>query len=184
MSAPATTLSNALIHRWPTLLGVAVAILNVFGGTGREELATIIVVAASCYLAAAALGLPWMAWAAIPVAGLVVTGAELIGWNRFVVLGAVAAALVLTGLLRGVRRRPLTAQTVALLGYGAVAITALLLAPTVGLVLAALGLIGHGAWDLAHLRRPDVVSPSLAEFCVALDVPLGIAAIAVLLITA
>jgi hypothetical protein len=31
-------------------------------------------------------------------------------------------------------------------------------------------------WDLWHLRRHrDVVSPSLTEACVALDVPLGLA---------
>ena len=53
---------------------------------------------------------------------------------------------------------------------------ALLLSPGVGLVLAALTLIAHGVWDVWHLRsHRDTVSPSLAEFCVALDVPLGLA---------
>jgi hypothetical protein len=60
--------------------------------------------------------------------------------------------------------------------YGSVAVGALLLAPTVGLVVVALTLIGYGIWDLWHLRRHrDLVSPSLAEACVALDVPLGFA---------
>jgi len=54
--------------------------------------------------------------------------------------------------------------------------SALLLAPTVGLVVVALTFIGHGVWDLWHLRaHRDLVSPSLAEACVALDVPVGLA---------
>jgi len=41
-------------------------------------------------------------------------------------------------------------------------------------------LIAHGGWDLWHLRRHrDLVSPSLAEACVALDVPLGLAVLLV-----
>ena len=47
----------------------------------------------------------------------------------------------------------------------------------------ALTLIAHGAWDLWHLRRHrDLVSPSLAEACVALDVPLGLAVLVVALV--
>jgi len=44
----------------------------------------------------------------------------------------------------------------------------------VGLVLVACTLIAHGIWDVLHYRRNAVVQRSLAEFCVLLDVPLGV----------
>jgi TRAP-type C4-dicarboxylate transport system permease small subunit len=63
--------------------------------------------------------------------------------------------------------------------YGALVLVALALPPGAGLVVAALALLGHGAWDVWHLRRHrDQVSPSLAEACVALDVPAGLAVLA------
>ena len=90
--------------------------------------------------------------------------------------------------MRPARRRPPEAlsaearpsgQTAGLVAYGVLVLVALAIAPGAGLVLAALTLIGHGAWDLWHLRRHrDQVSPSLAEACVALDVPAGLAVLA------
>jgi TRAP-type C4-dicarboxylate transport system permease small subunit len=54
--------------------------------------------------------------------------------------------------------------------------------PLGALVVVALTLIAHGAWDVWHLRRHrDLVSPSLAEACIALDVPLGLAVLVVAL---
>jgi hypothetical protein len=38
-------------------------------------------------------------------------------------------------------------------------------------------LAGHGAWGVVHYRRHQVLHRSLAEFCVLLDVPLGVGAI-------
>ena len=64
-----------------------------------------------------------------------------------------------------------------------IAVGALLLAPTAGLVVVALTLVAHGIWDIWHLRRHrDLVSPSLAEACVALDVPLGLAVLVAVLV--
>ena len=55
--------------------------------------------------------------------------------------------------------------------------------PALGLVVVALTLIAHGVWDVWHLRRHrDLVSPSLAEACIALDVPLGLAVLVVALV--
>jgi hypothetical protein len=42
-------------------------------------------------------------------------------------------------------------------------------------------LVAHAVWDLVHLRRGVVVPRSLAEACISLDVPLGIAVIALAL---
>jgi hypothetical protein len=41
-------------------------------------------------------------------------------------------------------------------------------------VAAGVVLASHAVWDLVHLRSGRVVPRSLAEFCIALDVPLGL----------
>jgi len=63
---------------------------------------------------------------------------------------------------------------VALLVFGGLAVTALFLAPRLGLVLAGVVLASHAGWDVVHYRRDQVVPRSLAEFCMLLDVPLGV----------
>ncbi|WP_341720915.1 hypothetical protein QQG74_15075 [Micromonospora sp. FIMYZ51] len=165
---------SALTHRWPSLLGVATALLVLATGPDRETLATVVGVALLCYLGAAALDRPWVAWAAIPAGGLLIAASELTGLAWWAGLGVVALGLVTVGLLGRASRPALTAQTAALIGYGVLAVTSLFVAPTAGLVLSALVLIGHGAWDLLHYRRNWVVPRSLAEFCMLLDVPLGV----------
>jgi hypothetical protein len=80
-------------------------------------------------------------------------------------------------------RPALTLEVAGLLLYGSISVGALLLAPTAGLVVVAATVIAHGIWDLWHLRRHrDLVSPSLAEACVALDVPLGLAVLVAVLV--
>ncbi len=41
-------------------------------------------------------------------------------------------------------------------------------------ILIAIGLIGHGIWDLVHHARNEVVSRRYSEFCAALDFALAI----------
>jgi hypothetical protein len=62
-----------------------------------------LLVALVCYLAAAALGVRWVSCAAIPVASALVVAGALIGIEPWFVLGGVAIALVIVGL---VARRP------------------------------------------------------------------------------
>jgi hypothetical protein len=172
---PGTRLA-ALAHRWPTAVGLLAAAVMVLGGTSRESVALAVAIAATCYVAAAAFSLPWMAWAWIPLSFVVVFAAAPFGLDPLLATALSAAVLIVIGLLRAAARPAVTLETAGLLIYGAVAVGALLLAPTVGLVVAAFTLIGHGVWDLWHLRRHrDLVSPSLAEACVALDVPVGLA---------
>ena len=129
----------ALVHRWPSAVGVLAAAGLFLAGANRVSVALVVAIAATCYVAAAAFSLPWMAWAWIPLS--------------FVV--------VLAGVL--VELDPLVA--------------------TAGLVVVAVTLVAHGIWDLWHLRRHrDLVSPSLAEACVALDVPLGLAVLVAVLV--
>jgi hypothetical protein len=107
---------------------------------------------------------------------LVVAGA-LIGIKPWFVLGGVAIALVIVGLVARASRTALATQSLAFLAYGGIALIGLALSPVVGAVLASLTLMAHAVWDVIHYRRNAVVSRSLAEACIAFDVLLGLAAI-------
>lgn len=173
----------ALAHRWPSAVGLLAAVGLFLGGADRASVALVVAIAATCYLAAAAFSLPWMAWAWIPLAFAIVVAGAQVGLDPLLATAVSAAVLVVLGFLLGAARPALTLETAGLLLYGAVAVSALLLTPTAGLVVVALTLVGHGIWDLWHLRRHrDLVSPSLAEACVALDVPLGLAVLVTALV--
>jgi hypothetical protein len=166
-----------LLRRWPSLLGLAVAAVQLALDPDAETVATVITVAVLCYLGAAALRRRWVAWAGCAIFPAVVVGSQQAGLPWWLISGAVALALVITGLVLRAPRPTLTAQTLAALAYGGVAVVALFLVPHLGLVLAGVALIGHGVWDVIHYRRNQVVHRSLAEFCVLLDVPLGTGAL-------
>jgi hypothetical protein len=162
---------------------VAAAAVLLTGAADRSTVGITVAVAAICSLAAAALNRPWAAWAAIPAATVVIVVGKLLDVEPLVSLAVTAVVLVAVGLLTRVPRAALTAQSAAALVYGGLAVVGLAVAPTAGLVLVAVTLIAHGGWDLLHLRRRIVVPGSLAEACVALDVPLGLAVLATLLVT-
>jgi hypothetical protein len=175
MTTTQTRTSGGLLHRWPSVVGLLAAGFLIATGVNRESVAITLGVATLCYLGAAALNRPWVAWAAIAGGSLVVVAGELAGLTWWTAIGIVAAALVAIGLIGNVPRRALTAQTAALLGFGGLAVIALFLNPRVGMILAGLALASHAGWDLVHFRRDEVVPRSLAEFCILLDVPLGLA---------
>lgn len=168
--------------RWPSVAGLAAAGFQLATGVQPETVAITLTVAALCYLGAAALARPWVAWAGIAGGSAVVVVTEAAGFPWWAGVGAVALVLVGVGLVAGVPRSALTWQAAALVGYGGVAVTALLLAPRLGLILGGIALAAHAAWDVVHYRRNQVVPRSLAEFCVLLDVPLGVGAIVVALV--
>jgi hypothetical protein len=164
----------SVLHRWPTAVGLAAAAASLLTGASRETAAITVCVAALCYLGAAALQRPWIAWAGVLGFSLVVVAAELAGLAWWAGLGVAAVVLVAFGLLAGAPRPALTAQTAALAGFGGLAVVAVFLAPRAGMILAGLALASHAVWDVIHLRRRRVVPRSLAEACIALDVPLGL----------
>lgn len=170
---------HAAARRWPAVVGLAAAALILVGTPDREVPALVVGIAALCYLGAAALGRPWVAWALIPVLGALVTVGELLDVAWWAVVAGAAVVLLVAGLLRRAPRAPLSAQTAALVGFGGLAALALLLdAPRVGLALAGLALASHAVWDAVHLRRRQVVPRSLAEACLFLDVPAGLGFVA------
>ena len=174
--------ATALWHRWPTAVGLLAAAVALLAGGDRDTVITALFVALTCYLAAAALGRPWVAWAAVPIASVAVTIGQILDIESWMVIGTASVVLIVVGLLRRASQPALTAQSLAMLGYGGVAMIALVLVPVAGAVLASLSLIAHAIWDLIHYRRNAVVPRSLAEFCMFFDVPLG-AAVIVLVLT-
>lgn len=167
--------NGTVLRRWPTALGLIAAGASIATGASRESVGTTVAVALLCYLGAAALNRPWIAWAGIAGVSLIVTVGELAGLPWWAVCGIAAAALVVIGLVIRAPRRALTAQTAALLGFGGLAVLSVFIAPRAGMVLGGLALASHAGWDLIHYRRNVVVPRSLAEFCFFLDVPLGLA---------
>jgi hypothetical protein len=84
----------------------------------------------------------------------------------------VAAVIYLTwGTARGELddRRRLTAQTAAVLGFGAAAIAAVTAAPGTAHYVLAAGWLAHAAWDVVHHHADRVVPRWYAELCMACD---------------
>ncbi|MEE6258143.1 hypothetical protein [Plantactinospora sonchi] len=164
----------AILHRWPSAVGLTAAVLVLATGPDRQTLSITVCAATLCYLGAAALARPWVAWAAVPGFSLVIIASRVLGLPWWAVAGIAALILVVVGLVGRVSYPALTAQAVAVAGFGGLAVAALLIAPSFGLVLAGLVLASHGIWDAVHYRRNAVVPRSLAEACMLLDVPLGL----------
>jgi hypothetical protein len=166
-----------LLEHWPGLVGLAAATFQILTGVSTESVAVTVTVAASCYLAAAALGRPWIAWAAIVGASLVVTASEVAGFTWWQGLAALGVILAVIGLLRRAPAPAITAQGIQMVAFGGCAVFALFISPNLGLALAGIALAVHAAWDYVHWRRNEVVPRSMSEFCILLDVPFGVAAI-------
>ena len=179
----AAPISGSVRRRWPALAGIAFAVLAALGmGSGVEQ-APVLAAAAMIYVGSAALQKQGAAWPLFSASGVVIVAARFLGVDATLALLGCGVALGLYGLLRGVVRPGygLPLQAVALLGFGAVAACALVVAPDVGAYLVAAGLLGHAAWDLRHYRRDRVVARSLAEFCLVLD---ALLAVLIVLVTA
>jgi hypothetical protein len=70
-----------------------------------------------------------------------------------------------------------------MLAFGSIVLAALYVDPDLGGYLVAIGLLGHGAWDVYHYLRDRVVARSYAEFCAVLDLLAGAAVLFVLFMT-
>jgi hypothetical protein len=176
-----TRASSVILRRWPAAVGLLGAAVAAIASPDRETVIIGLLVALACYLGAAAFGVRWVAWAAIPIASALVVAAALVGIAPWFVFGGVSAVLVIVGLVLGASRTALAAQALALVGYGGAGLLALALGPVAGAVLASLVLMAHAVWDVIHYRRNAVVPRSLAEACIFFDVPLGLAVIVLVL---
>ena len=170
--------TGALMHRWPTALGIAVAALAAFDVDDGLEFAALTVLMALIYLGAAALDRRWSAWvvllAGLPIAIFIPATSEVV---PSVVLLVAALVFLALGVARGLLRKPggLPLQTAGLLAFGSTALVALYVDMGLGGKLVAIAILGHAAWDAYHYLRNRVVSRSYAEFCAVVDFLLGAA---------
>jgi hypothetical protein len=170
--------TDVLMHRWPTALGVAVAVLAAFDMADGTEFAALTMLMPVVYLGAAALDRRRFAWAVL-LAGIAVLAVVPSASEVVPSVGFLAAALVFlaVGVARGQSRKPggLTLQTVGVLVFGSIVLAAIYVDPDIGGYLVAFALLGHAGWDAYHFLRNRVVSRSYAEFCGVLDLLLGAA---------
>ncbi|SBT39900.1 hypothetical protein [Micromonospora auratinigra] len=94
------------------------------------------------------------------------------GWTLLVL----PAGYLLLGTVRRqwADRRLLAVQLVGLVVWGALAAAALSAPDRVAGVLVGLGWLGHAGWDVAHHRAGRVVPRGYAQWCLVLDVAVGI----------
>lgn len=164
-----------LLARWPSVVGLLALIANAAGGMDSHVTAMIIILAAMCYLAAAALGSRRSGWVMLGVAVAAVTAAAATDLDPTTTLLMMGAGFAVFGFLRGTRidRRELAIQTLGFVGFSFIALSAMMVGPLLAAHLAAAAAIGHAVWDAVHYRRDKVVDRSLTEFCFVLDFGLG-----------
>ncbi|MFJ9598236.1 hypothetical protein ACIRS3_36515 [Streptomyces virginiae] len=87
------------------------------------------------------------------------------------VLAAMQLFYLLFGLFRGEPRRPgvLAAQLAGLVGFAAVALSAVALNGTLALLVLAAGWLGHAVWDAAHYAKDRVAPRQWSEWCGVFD---------------
>ena len=120
--------TGALMHRWPTALGIAVAALAAFEVDDGLEFAALTVLMALIYLGAAALDRRWSAWlvllAGLPLTIFIPSTSEVV---PSVVLLVAAPVFLVLGVARGQWQRPdgLPLQSAGMLAFGSTALVAL-----------------------------------------------------------
>ncbi|WP_344245708.1 hypothetical protein [Isoptericola hypogeus] len=166
-----------LLARWPSVVGLLALLVNLAGGVDSHVTAMIIILAATCYLAATALGSRRSGWVMVAVASLAVTVAKVTGLDPTTTLLVMGVGFGVFGFLRrsGVDRRELVRQSAGFVGFSGLALIAMMSGPMLAALLAAAASMGHAAWDVAHLVRDKAVPRSLAEACFVLDLGLGTA---------
>lgn len=167
---------RVVLHRWPTLVGLVALAGSSVTGPDAHIGAMVIILAAMCYVAAAAIGRRGSAWIVALAASVAVAVGMVTPLDTTLLLIVSGVVFGLFGLVRGSRinRRELGIQAAAFVGFTLVALSAMMVGPVAALQLAALAAIGHATWDVIHLRRDKVVARSLAEFCVVFDLGMGL----------
>ena len=118
---PSRSWTDVLKHRWPTVLGIAVAALTVFDLQGGTELVALTMLMPAVYLGAAALDRRWFAWvvllAGVEVLVVIPASSEVVPSMIFLVA---ALVFLVVGAARRQLRKPggLGFQTVGVLAFG------------------------------------------------------------------
>jgi hypothetical protein len=153
------------------------AVFAGYGISSGAEVAAIVTASGFVYLGAAALQRRTAAWPVFAISFVLVgLGSNVPGINATWWMLALAAVLVLYGVMRGALRPPwgVPLQSTALAVLAAAALVAADANQTVAGLLVAAGLLVHAGWDAYHHRTERVVARSMAEFCAVLDTTLAL----------
>lgn len=191
MTGTAKRRPAALIDRWPTGLAIvtgtgAVTVIALVGAVERYFVPAIATMA-GIYLVAYAIGRPRAAWLAFLALSAVVSLLHVLRERQVAgVDPAVGMAVLLVPLwLWAVARRRFTdahgfaVQTAGMAGFGVLTLLGAAVTPRLGVLLAGLGFLAHGAWDAYHFAVDRVVHRSWSEYCAVVDVAVGVALVAV-----
>ncbi|MEV4188580.1 hypothetical protein ACIBLB_19260 [Streptosporangium canum] len=167
---------TAVLRRWPAALAVGLLAVTTAGGSsagGVTALAEVLPLLSLLYLVVAKIqrrGASWPVLLILVVLYLVLRVLDVVAVPA--VFAAVALAVMVWGAVDGDLRRSgaFQVQALGMIGFGALALAALVVEPDLGRYLVAAGWFLHGLWDFVHLRRDTVVSRSYAELCCVLDV--------------
>ncbi|MEU8202369.1 hypothetical protein [Streptosporangium sp. NPDC049046] len=172
---------KAVLRRRPTVLAVGTAAVSAVsaasaGGSSAEEITSlteILLLLPLVYLVVAKVRRREASWPALlvfTVLYVVLRALEVVAVP--VVFAVVALAVLVWGAVSGDLRRSgsFRAQSLGMIGFGALVLAALMVEPDLGRYLVAAGWFLHGAWDFVHLRRNAVVSRSYAEWCGVFDI--------------
>ncbi|MDA0564372.1 hypothetical protein LG943_08535 [Streptomonospora sp. S1-112] len=176
----ARRLAAAVGGRWPTYLGVAIAVVST--EEDPSNAAMIAFLAALTYLATAVAGRPLAVWPILVALLLLARGAEFLGVDHLWVTGPLAVAVAVAGLINGRLLEPglYRWQLPQMAAVAAVVLAAEYAGLSFAGYLVAAVLLGHAAWDVVHWRADRVVHRPLAEFCAVLDFLLAVGLVVLL----
>ncbi|MEE3851081.1 hypothetical protein VZC37_12105 [Gordonia sp. LSe1-13] len=173
---------------WPVATGLSLGVFSIVTDDPNtiDGILPVLVIATTCYALIAFTGRTSWSWPITGLFAVVYLAADAASAPAVVILVGVTVVAVGVGVASGRWRPPppeMGWQPWGASVFHAAAIGALFLDVTVAKVVIAVGLLLHGAWDIAHWRRQAVVSRSLAEWCAALDISLGIGVLALVAFT-
>ena len=162
--------------RWPSVLGLTMILASSFRGTDVYVVTLVTMIAALCYLAAAATSRRGAAWITFGLSSILVPFGIITRLDLTIPIVLVAVLVVVAGVIivEGDGWRELAIQAAGFAGFTGISVIALNLDPGSAALVAGFAVMGHGVWDVVHHRRDRVVPRSFAEFCAVLDFGIGI----------
>lgn len=183
----ALTATRPLLGWWPLVTGLAVGAFSIATDdpSSVDGVLLTLLIPTCAYALIALVGRRSWTWALTGLVVAVQLTGDVLSESGTIVLVCATAATVLGGAAVGRWRPPpdeMRWQPWGAAVFLAAVVSALLLDVTTAKVVVAVGLLLHGAWDVVHWRRDAVVSRSLAEWCAALDISLGIGILALVVL--
>jgi hypothetical protein len=161
---------------WPVALAVAMSAAT-WGGSGTDEgvtgLASALSLLPLLYLLVETFQWRRGTWGLLAALLVSFTALEAVGIvDPVAVVAGVALAVLVWGAVEGrlFRSNVLRAQALGMIGFGAVALTGMIIDPDAGRYIVAAGWFAHGIWDIVHLKLDKVVLRSYALWCAVIDI--------------